>query len=71
MSKKQKGLYKKYKISKVDGGKIDPKAEYFVLRIDKDPHALNALKEYAFSVSIQNTKLSNDLWELIDKYDKR
>ena len=29
-----KGLYKKYNISKMDGSPVDPKAEYFLLRLD-------------------------------------
>lgn len=35
--------------------------DYFILRIDKDPHALVALEAYANSVKIDNEELYNDL----------
>jgi hypothetical protein len=56
-----KGFYQKYKIEKVNGTPIDSGAEYFVLRIDKDPHALKALYTYGVSVYSENEKLSSDL----------
>ena len=40
-------LYDKYVVSKTDGTPTDPDAEYFVLRIDTDPHARSALAYYA------------------------
>lgn len=39
----------------------DPDADYFVLRIDKDPHARKALMAYAESVKEDNQELSDDL----------
>ena len=40
-------LYGKYRIAKSDGTPVDPAAKYFVLRVDKDPHARTALRRYA------------------------
>ncbi|MEE9459864.1 MAG: hypothetical protein V3V84_08890 [Candidatus Bathyarchaeia archaeon] len=36
---KQGGYESKYTITKNNGNPVDPKADYFVLRLDKDPHA--------------------------------
>lgn len=41
-----KGLFSKYQVTRVDGP-TDPKAEYFVLRLDTDPVARIAALEYA------------------------
>jgi len=38
-----------------------PDAKYFVLRYDKDPHAIKALKAYAVSVKVDNEQLAADL----------
>lgn len=65
------GYEKKYHLSKTNGQPLDPAADYFVLRIDKDPHALVALKAYAESVQIDNLQLAQDLWAKIDHYDNR
>ena len=40
-------LFNKYKIKKTDGSPVDPKAEYFVLRLDTDPAARYAVIAYA------------------------
>lgn len=63
---KDKGLYRKYHITKADGSACNPKAEYFVLRIDKDPHARNALRAYADSVESENASFASDLRYWID-----
>lgn len=39
--------YLKYILKKTDGSEIDPEADYFVLRIDKDPVAILAAEVYA------------------------
>ena len=66
---KNGGYVKKYMIHKSNGKPVDPNADYFVLRIDKDPHALKALAFYAESVKVDNEELSNDLKnKLIDEY---
>jgi len=56
-----KGHYGKYIISKTDGSKVDPNADYFVLRLDKDPRARKAVLEYAKSIRLEDPKLYEDL----------
>lgn len=68
---KKGGYEKKYIVSKVSGKPIDPKADYFVLRLDADPHARIALQAYADSVKTVNTKLACDLARHLRKYIKR
>lgn len=63
------GLRKKYRIEKIDG-ETDPDAEYFVLRTDKDPHARKALLTYAVSVREDNEEFSDDLFDMLRKYDE-
>lgn len=57
----KKGIYHKYAISHVDGSPIDPKAQYFVLRVDSDPSAYAALVAYHDSVKLDNPELAHDL----------
>lgn len=64
-----RGLYEKYEVTKVDGN-TDPEADYFVLRIDKDPHARKAAIFYAESIQDENPNLSFDIMRRIAKYDK-
>jgi hypothetical protein len=40
-------LYGKYNVTKTDGSPVDPNAQYFVLRIDTDEAARQALDTYA------------------------
>jgi hypothetical protein len=40
-------LHNKYRIEKTDGTPVDPNAQYFVLRPDKDPLARKAIRTYA------------------------
>lgn len=56
-----KGLYGKYKVEKTDSSQIDPNADYFVLRLDTDPHARVATIEYAKSIMLENPQLASDL----------
>lgn len=65
---KNGGYEKKYIISKTSGKPTDPKADYFVLRLDKDPHAIKALVAYADSVQSENIELATDLWKKINEY---
>lgn len=58
-------LAHKYTISKSSGEPLDPEARCFVLRVDKDPHALVALAAYAESVHADNPQLARDLRMLI------
>lgn len=53
----------KYIISKRSGDPVDPEAQYFVLRVDRDPHAFVALQAYAGSVRSDNEELANDIME--------
>ncbi len=62
---KHGGYEKKYIIKKTNGHPIDPFADYFVLRLDTDPHALEALRTYAESVVSDNPRLSFELGRLI------
>ncbi len=64
---KQGGYEKKYIIQKTSGKLIDLDANYFVLRLDKDPHALKALETYQQSVIEDNPELANDLISVINK----
>lgn len=57
----------KYHIVKGDSSPRDPAAIYFVLRVDKDPHARRALALYADSVREDNSQLSDDLIALLHK----
>jgi hypothetical protein len=62
---KNGGLDNKYIITKKNGNPVDPNAVYFVLRLDKDPHALNAIETYMKSVSKDNKELAEDLSKMI------
>lgn len=68
---KHGGCDKKYIITKKSGKPIDPDADYFVLRIDKDPHALVALESYANSVKVDNMELYNDLIQKVEEYKNK
>jgi len=66
---KQGGYVKKYIISKTDGTPTDPKADYFVLRLDKDPHAQKAILKYAESVRKDNPQLADDIHtKMVNEY---
>ena len=65
---KEGGLVRKYEVIKIDGSESDPDADYFVLRLDKDPHSLVAIGAYAESVEIDNPELSRDLIKRIRYY---
>ena len=64
---KNGGLYKKYIIGKTNGNPIDPEAEYFVLRFDKDPHARTALIAYAESVKSDNEQFHYDILDKLNQ----
>ncbi len=63
------GLYRKYRISKADGTPVDPNAEYFVLRLDKDVAARAAALTYAKEIRNQKPKLAADIDRLINKLE--
>ena len=54
-------LFGKYEIKKVDGSPTDPKAQYFVLRIDTDPAARAALLVYADQVKDSDPEFAKEL----------
>jgi hypothetical protein len=55
------GLVDKYEVLRYG----EPISDCFVLRYDRDPHALVALAAYAASVREENRELSDDLWRLV------
>jgi len=63
-----KGLYQKYIIQKADGTPIDTDADYFVLRLDTDPCARGALRNYANRIYGDNPILSKELRDKCDEY---
>lgn len=72
---KQKGLYNRYTVLKSDGSNVDPKAEYFVLRLDdhgKDPVHIKACRQavltYATIIRNHLPELSDDIFS---KYGNR
>lgn len=54
------GLYNKYRVVKVNG-ETDPRAQYFVLRLDTDRAARLALCTYARVVADTNPRLAAQL----------
>ena len=62
------GLYRKYIITKADGSPTDPKADYFVLRLDTDPRARHAARTYARDVESKNPELAADIRHRCDEY---
>ena len=62
---KDGGFDNKYIITKRSGKPTDPNAMYFVLRLDKDPHARKAALAYAKSVKSDNLQLSNELTKAV------
>ena len=70
MSDKEIGLYRKYKIERVDGsskeGKKHHNCTYFVLDLNHDKHARAALAAYAKSCKDEYPQLSNDLRILVE-----
>lgn len=65
-------LFQKYKIEKTDGTPVDPEAQYFVLRLDTDPYAREAMWEYIEGMNRKGEhdfagQLMNWLCEVIEK----
>ncbi len=67
-----KGLHQRYIVAKSNGKPVDPKAEYFVLRVDKngnDPKHIDACRKavltYAENIRECLPELAQDL---IDRY---
>ena len=66
----RQGLYAKYLVSLADGTPRDPGAQYFVLRVDADPHARTALRAYAAAVREDNPLLWVDLLLWLDQLEE-
>lgn len=67
----KKGLYGKYRIEKNDGSPVDPKAVYFTLRLDTDPHAREAIRAYIESCRAEQPELAKDLQDLLGEIYRR
>lgn len=75
----KKGLYGKYYVCKADQKTGLPEDDarldligignVFVLRYDKDPHAIAALKAYAASCAEENPRLAGDLLHLVAEHE--
>ena len=65
MKDNKKGWYQKYIIHKADGSPVDPDAIYMVLRLDTDPHAMNAALKYADSCENDNPLLAQDIRRML------
>lgn len=57
------GLYQKYKIERNDGTPIQEGSEFFVLRVDSDPHARSAMALYASLVARENLALGEEIFQ--------
>ena len=56
------GFEDRFRVTRVDGSPINPKARYLVLDYSgRDRHAAHAIKAYAASVAGENPKLAADL----------
>jgi hypothetical protein len=60
-----RGYYEKYDVHPKEGP--DKGGPYFVLAFGRDPHARNALREYARSVEPVNPTLAADLRRVLDE----
>lgn len=60
-----KGIYGKYEIRKTNGKDLDPKAVYFVLRLDTDPFARAAMLKYAEACQEEAPELARDILVLL------
>jgi hypothetical protein len=62
---KNKGIYKKFRVERTDGssapGGKHEHCRYFVLDLDHDPYAIEALKSYARACANEFPKLAHDL----------
>jgi len=62
---KEKGIYNKFKVERTDGksapGQKHEKCRYFVLDLDHDRHAIEALRGYALSCNSEYPELAKDL----------
>ena len=64
-------LYGKYDIKKANGQPTDPKAEYFVLRLDTDPAARAAMLTYANEVETVEPEFAADIRRLVGECERK
>ena len=64
-SDKERGLYRKYVVTRVDGssepGRKHEKCDYFVLDLTHDPFALHAIAAYVHACEKEYPALAEDL----------
>lgn len=65
------GIYGKYIVSKADATPVDPDAFYFVLRLDTDAAARNAIVHYADEIMESNPALAKELMARALFYDHK
>ena len=65
------GLYGKYIVTKSDGSPVDPKADYFVLRLDTDKTARHAARTYARNIQSTMPGLADGIRERCDRHALR
>jgi len=62
-------FYGKYIVTKADGTPTDPEADYFVLRLDTDPLARKAARQYAKDAARAGLEMfAKQLWDRCDRY---
>ncbi len=64
-----RGLYHKYDVTYAETGE-ELEGEIFVLRVDRDPHAREAVRAYARSVRNENVQLADDLERWVHNCEK-
>ena len=64
-----RGLYHKYDVTYAETGE-ELEGELFVLRLDRDPHAREAVRTYARSVRNENKQLAEDLERWVRNCEK-
>lgn len=64
------GIYKKFEVTRTDGSSIEggkhEKCRYFVLDLDHDPHAREAVLAYARSCRKSHPRLYEDILNGLD-----
>ena len=72
-----RGLHQRYIVTKADGSPIDPKATYFVLRLDSNGTDAGhiaacrcAAKEYAENAPVHLKVMAKELLDLVESLDK-
>jgi hypothetical protein len=68
MGDKNRGIYEKYKVERTDGksapGQKHENCRYFVIDLDHDKYAYQAIRAYAIACNSEYPKLSKDLEDI-------